>query len=348
MLTPLQISTRRFAPNGKGGYRASDVDAFMQKLYKSYAKLYNDNNVLSEKIQSVSPALEEYNKNKAAIANALISAQTVAENMLEKAQSESAIVLEAANKNAEAFLDEKKAEAEKYYTERTQQADIRLRELEYAYAKLQKEADDFREAYIAKVNAQIEALITDANEKAAGIVAAAYNDAKLAKSKADEAVSNAGLQLQSLKDETAKIKGELSALILVADSAVKSIGDYNIEEVNASSDDAVIADAIDPAEIEKFDLDVKEEAIIEPVTFEDDAEDVVVPVYEDKEIEITPVFEEANSAATDEIVDLFSHSSDSGKDKNEIPDVSSYLSKIFDSVSDDDESFGFDNLISES
>lgn len=348
MLTPLQISTQRFAPNGKGGYRASDVDAFMQKLYKSYAKLYNDNNVLNEKIQSVSPALEEYNKNKAAIANALISAQTVAENMLEKAQSESAIVLEAANKNAEAFLDEKKAEAEKYYTERTQQADIRLRELEYAYSKLQKEADDFREAYISKVNAQIEALITDANEKAAGIVAAAYNDAKLAKSKADEAVSNANIQLQSLKDETAKIKGELSALILVADSAVKSIGDYNIEEVNASSDDAIIADAIDLAEIEKFDLDVKEEAIIEPVTFEDDAEDVVVPVYEDKEIEITPVFEEANSAATDEIVDLFSHSSDSGKDKNEIPDVSSYLSKIFDSVSDDDESFGFDNLISES
>ena len=68
MLTPLQISTQRFAPNGKGGYRASDVDAFIQKVYKSYTKLYNDNGALSEKLEAAAPVIDEYNKTKAAIA----------------------------------------------------------------------------------------------------------------------------------------------------------------------------------------------------------------------------------------------------------------------------------------
>lgn len=343
MLTPLQISTQRFAPNGKGGYRAADVDAFMQKVYKSYSKLYNDFNAVNERLQTISPTLDEYNKNKAAIANALISAQTVAESMTEKAQTEAAIIIDAANKSADSIVESRKEEAERYYLDKTQQADIRLRELEYAYDKLQKEADDFREAYISRVNAQIETLIADANEKAAEIVAAAYNDAKLAKDKAEEALTSANAQLQAVMAETAKIKGELSALIIVADSAVKSISDYDIEAVPSNDTEAVLAKSIDIASLDKFNLDVKIEPIPEEVsalTAEEDEIEEVEVVEEDRE--------EISSAATDEIVDLFSHSSDSSKDKNEIPDVSSYLSKIFDSVSDDDESFGFDNLISES
>lgn len=350
MLTPLQISTQRFAPNGKGGYRASDVDAFMQKVYKSYTKLYNDNNVLNDRLQAVSPTIDEYNRNKAAIANALISAQSAAEAMLEQAKNEAAIVLEAANKNGEVIVSAKKEEAEKYYAERTGEADMKLRELEFAFAKLQKEADDFREAYTAKVNAQIQALIADANEKAAEIVAAAYNDAKLAKENAQETVSAAAIQLQALKEETAKVKGELSALILVADSAVKSIGDYNIDAVTVDNDVNTSADRISAEDIPAFELNVKYEPVpaetVPSITVEEVEE--IVPVFEEEEIEIISE-DEASSAATDEIVDLFSHSSDSGKEKNEIPDVSSYLSKIFDSVSEeDDDSFGFDNLISES
>lgn len=352
MMTPLQISTQRFVPNGKGGYRASDVDAFVQKVYKNYSKLYNDNIALNEKLEAVSPTIDEYNKNKAAIANALISAQTVAESKLDQASNEAQIIIDAANKNADAIVAAKKEEAEKYYIEKTKDADIKLRELEYGYARLQKEADEYREAYLAKVNAQVDALIAAANEKAASIVAQAYNDAKIAREKADEVVLTANKQLDELKAETAKVKSELTALILVADSAVKSISDYELIQDKSTAEEILAAPAINKDEISAFDMTIKYEpvAYVEPAVEEVPVviEAVEEPVVAEEEEIIVDILDENQPA--DEMVDFFSHSGETTRKQTaEMPDVSSYLSKIFDSASDDEEdSFGFEDLISES
>ncbi len=351
MMTPLQISTQRFVPNGKGGYRASDVDAFIQKVYKNYTKLYNDNIALNEKLESFSPTIEEYNKNKAAIANALISAQTVAESKLTQAQSEAQIIIDAANKNADAIVSEKKAEAEKYFIEKTKEADIKLRELEYGFARLQKEADDYREAYLAKVNAQIDSLIAAANEKAANIVSQAYNDAKVAREKADEVIATANKQLEALKAETAKVKSELSALILVADSAVKSISDYELvsEKAEDISEDKELPE-ISKTDFVPFEMNIKYEPIPYAESEKEEAvahEEEILPVIEEDEEIVINVVDE-NQPASDDMIDFFSHSSEAKKQKAEMPDVSSYLSKIFDSTTTEEDDFGFDDLISES
>lgn len=353
MMTPLQISTQRFVPNGKGGYRSSDVDAFVQKVYKNYSKLYNDNIELNEKLETVAPMVDEYNKTKAAIANALISAQTIAESKLADAEKEANILVEAANKNADAIVLAKKEEAEKYYIEKTKDADIRLRELEYAFSRLQKEADDYKADYLAKVNAQVDALIASANEKAASIVAQAYNDAKIAREKADEVVAVANKQLESIKAETAKVKSELSALILVADSAVKSISDYELVTDTADGNGEIVTDVLDKADIEPFDIEFR----YEPVAYEAPVFDEIVEeiIPDEAELEIKAADEEIvvnvldeDNESNDEIVDLYSHSSESKKSAAQMPDVTSYLSKIFDSDSEDDEDFGFEDLISES
>ncbi len=358
MMTPLQISNQRFVPNGKGGYRSSDVDAFVQKVYKNYAKLYNDNIALNDKLEAVSPMVDEYNKTKAAIANALISAQTVAETKLTQAQDEARIIIEAANKNAEEIIIAKKDEAEKYYIEKTKDADIKLRELEYAFSRLQKEADDYREKYLSKVNAQIDSLIAAANEKAASIVAHAYSDAKTARDKADEVVSVANKQLDELKAETAKVKSELSALILVADSAVKSISDYELVQEKVEYHDTDESMSLNKADIEPFELEFKYEPVSyeaavandETKAFSVDEEVVAIEPEEETDKEIIVNVLDENATKADEMVDLFSHSSETKKQVAQMPDVTSYLSKIFDSVSEDedDDNFGFEDLISES
>ncbi|MBR3816346.1 MAG: DivIVA domain-containing protein [Clostridia bacterium] len=354
MMTPLQISTQRFAPNGKGGYRASDVDAFIQKVYKSYTKLYNDNSILSEKLETVAPVIEEYNKNKAAIADALISAQTVSGTKLTEAQREAQIIVDAANKNADIIIASKKEEAEKYYVEKTKEAEIRLRELELGFAKLQKEADDYRAAYISKVTAEVESFIAQANEKAAAIVSDAYNDARIAREKADEVVATANAQLEALKAETAKVKSELSALILVADSAVKSISDYElVHNTDEADNNDISVNKISIDDIEPFEINVK----YEPAAFAEPEVEAVMPVYEevDTHVDISNTNEiviedvDLNHNASDEMTDFFSNSTEAKRQQAEMPDVSSYLSKIFDSDSSDEEdSFGFEDLISES
>lgn len=353
MMTPLQISTQRFTSNGKGGYRASDVDAFMQKVYKSYTKLYNDNNMLSEKLEAAAPVIEEYNKTKAAIANALISAQTVSDTKLSDAEREAQIIIDAANKNADLILSSKREEADKYYLEKTKEADVKLRELEYSFSKLQKDADDYREAYISKVMAEVDALISSANEKAAAIVADAYNDAKVAREKADEVIATANGQLDALKAETAKVKSELSALILVADSAVKSISDYELVHTPDAAQDEAELKEINVSDIEPFEMNIK----YEPAAFAEPEVEAVMPVYEEENVieDISSTSEigyediEIKPLASDEMVDFFSNSTETKKHQAEMPDVSSYLSKIFDSTpSDDEDDFGFEDLISES
>lgn len=354
MMTPLQISTQRFASNGKGGYKASDVDAFIQKVYKSYTKLYNDNSVLSEKLEAAAPVIDEYNKTKAAIANALISAQTVSDTKLTEAQREAQIIIDAANKNADIIISSKSEEAEKYYLEKTKEADIKLRELEYSFSKLQKEADDYREAYILKVKSEVEALIANANEKAAVIVADAYNDARVAREKAEEVIATANSQLDALKAETAKVKSELSALILVADSAVKSISDYElVHNADEASQEEITVNEISLNDIEPFEMNIK----YEPAVYAEPEVEAVMPVYEEdivvedisssSDIDFDNIVDK--QIASDEMVDFFSNSTETKKQQAEMPDVSSYLSKIFDSnPSDEEDSFGFEDLISES
>ena len=48
MMVPNQIINQRFSLAGKGGYKASEVDAFIQRVFQNYNKLYNDNNILKE------------------------------------------------------------------------------------------------------------------------------------------------------------------------------------------------------------------------------------------------------------------------------------------------------------
>lgn len=336
MLTPLQISTQRFTPSGKGGYKAAEVDAFIQKVYKNYTKLYNDNNTLGERLASLSPVIDEYNQNKAAIANALISAQTVANTKLDEAKAAADAIIGEANQKGDEIIREKSAEAEKYYADKTHEADEKLTELQKNYSKMKSESDSYKENYLKEVNLKVNELIEDANEKAASIVAKAYSDAKQAREKADEVIASANAELNALKAETAKIKKELASFIKLAESAAKAVGDYEVIEKAEFTQEEVKAEKISAEDIPAFAFEIETEA--EAVITEE-------PVTEEKESDETPEesAEDLFDAEEESLdLDLFSHSTP------EMPDVNSYLSKIFDGTSQDDSAFGFNDLISES
>lgn len=332
MLTPLQISTQRFTPSGKGGYKAAEVDAFIQKVYKNYTKLYNDNNTLGERLSSLSPVIDEYNQNKSAIANALISAQTVANTKLDEAKAAADAIIGEANQKGDEIIREKSAEAEKYYADKTREADAKLAELQASYSKMKTESDSYKENYLKEVNLKVNEIIEDANEKAASIVSKAYSDAKQAREKADEVISSANAELDAIKAETAKIKKELASLIKLAESAVKSVGDYEIIENSVSSQEEVKAEKISADDIPAFDFEIEAETAAAEESVTEEAEsDVTGEQAED-------LSDEGESLD----LDLFSHSTP------EMPDVNSYLSKIFDGASQEDSAFGFNDLISES
>ena len=330
MMLPNQITLQHFTQTGKGGYRSIEVDAFLQRVYQSYNKLYNDNKELSDKIDELLPQIEEYNRSKSTIADALIWAKSTAEKNIEEAKSIAENLVADATVKSEKLLEEKKAEADNYYAEKTLSANKNLEKAKAELESIKQQSEVFSERYIAEINVKTQTIIEDANSKAASIVADAYADAKQAREKADRIIANANAELELLKIEASKIKEEILSLISYAKTASEKIDTSAFESIKneeVAESGAVTAKSINPDEIEKFSFDG-----IQYVEIEEEA-----PVEQVQEVEATPT--------QPEYVRFF------GAD---IPDVNDILSGIFAAAkesspknNEDDNSFRFEKVVSD-
>ena len=325
MMTPSQINAQRFNTVNKGGYRTVEVDAFLQKLYQYYSRLYSDNNELHERLEGMSALVSEYEKSKSAIAQALIWAQEKADESAEESKKLSASIVAEASQQAENMLIVKKAEAEAYYTERTQAAEERLKAAESEFEKIKAEAESFSQQYVESVNKQAKQIIADATEKASSIVAGAYADAKAAREKADEIIAQTNNQLNEFKAEIAKLKKEMNNLISSAGDAV--------EKISVDEDFSMEA----PKEKELPELDIKVPEFSE-FTYENEALNNLGEITQEA-VEVEEKEETVAEKSPEELspIDLISEQDDSvdiksKPEKAEIPDVNSYISKIFDTV----------------
>ena len=330
MMLPNQITLQSFSQNGKGGYKAVEVDAFLQRVYQSYNKLYSDNKELTEKLDATTPMIEEYNKRKNSIADALIWAKSTAEKNIEEAQAIADKLIAEANEKADKIYADKVAEADEYYTTKTSDADKKAERAKAELDSIKKQADAFADEYTDSVNEKAKAIIEDANSKAAAIIADAYADAKKSKENTDAVITSANKELNLLKAEAAKIKNELLSLISLAQKAAEEVDNRifePVEEADAESE-VIEADTID------FDD-------IEPFTLEDIQPDV--PEEETKEVPLTIGGNEVN-ASQPEFVRFFG---------TQLPDVDDLISNIFSAVNEqnakkanneDDNSFRFTNI----
>ncbi len=321
MMTPNQINTQRFNTVSKGGYRTVEVDAFLQKIFQNYSRLYNDNNSLHEKNEDMAALVAEYEKSKSAIAQALIWAQAKADESMEESKKVAASIVAEASQQAENMLVVKKAEAEAYYKERTQEAEIRLKQAQEGYEKIKADAESFSEQYMLDVNNKAKAVIADATEKASSIVAAAFADVKAAREKADDIISKTNAELEQYKKEVAKLKKEMEEFILSAQNTAEKIS------VNADIEPIAESGIVAP------ELKI-EEPVISEFVYEGNVE---VTKVASSDIVSTPT-----EPAEDKLPALDLISEQDGTKKytpeapnsasDEIPDVNSYISKIFDNV----------------
>lgn len=340
MMLPNQINTQRFSAVGKGGYRASEVDAFIQKVFQNYNKLYNDNNILKERLSSITPLIDEYNENKKAIANALIWAQTTSDKTVSDAKNEAKRIVDAANTEGENILADKKAEAEAVYADELKENAESLEKAKAELNKIKTETETLSKEYIERVNKRAEEIIDDANSKASKIVADAYNDAKTAREKADAVISQAEKQLQKLKKEAAKLRTEIEKIMSVTSVAVSSIELGDIEK-ELPTEEKVEADSINKDEFEEFTLDFSDAVTAE----ENNAAEAMPESSFDIETVIDEVTAEPQIMAEADLI--------SGPSNTEMPDVNAYISKIFESAGSEDSDFssfadGLDDILAQS
>ncbi|MBE6752832.1 MAG: DivIVA domain-containing protein [Ruminococcaceae bacterium] len=110
MLTLNEIRNVNFRKANFGGYRAEDVEAFIDEVQLSYDTLLRENAELVKKLEVLAARLEEYQSEEDSIRNALMNAQKVGDASLRDAKHKAEIILKDATIKAEKIVASAQAE----------------------------------------------------------------------------------------------------------------------------------------------------------------------------------------------------------------------------------------------
>jgi len=110
MLTLNEIRNVNFRKANFGGYRAEDVEAFIDEVQLSYDTLLRENAELVKKLEVLAAKLEEYQGEEDSIRNALMNAQKVGDASLRDAKHKAEIILKDATIKAEKIVSNAQTE----------------------------------------------------------------------------------------------------------------------------------------------------------------------------------------------------------------------------------------------
>jgi cell division initiation protein len=87
MLTPQEISNREFTKAVFGGYDMSSVDEFIEAVAADFSALYKENAILKSKLKVLVDKVEEYRSTEDAMRMALLTAQTMGDEIIAEANT---------------------------------------------------------------------------------------------------------------------------------------------------------------------------------------------------------------------------------------------------------------------
>ncbi len=110
MMTVEDIRTVEFS---KGrGYRADEVDDFIDECVAAMEALEGENQVANQKMRALADKLAEYRNDEDSIRGALLNAQRTGDAILREAEAKAKAMLEEAQKSAQVLREELLAQAE--------------------------------------------------------------------------------------------------------------------------------------------------------------------------------------------------------------------------------------------
>ncbi len=104
-LTPMDIQNKEFS-RGLRGYKAEEVDEFMEQLSKDFEQAIKDKMALEEQKKQLDDKLSQYRKLEDTLHNAIIVAQETAEDVKRNANREAELIRREAEKDAQRVVEE--------------------------------------------------------------------------------------------------------------------------------------------------------------------------------------------------------------------------------------------------
>ena len=138
MLTPQEVSGRAFSKAAFGGYNMAMVDEFLDEVTDDYTALYKENAALKAKLKVLVDKVEEYRATEDSMRAALLTAQRMANTMVEEAEEKKKSMLAGAEARAKigALQGEIELEQRKLNAAKAATADFLQKTRELAQAQL--------------------------------------------------------------------------------------------------------------------------------------------------------------------------------------------------------------------
>lgn len=171
-----EIRSYQFQKSGMSGYKAVDVDDFLDNVARDYDEMAKITGEFSEKMQVLADKINEYRENEDAVKEAILRAQ----------------------KTGDEILKECRESADKYYAEKTQAADARA-----------EEAAQIAEKLTAEAQVKAQDLIDKSTMEAQRILAQAQTKARNLAQETEEKINNESAAYARLKAAVDDFKDEL-------------------------------------------------------------------------------------------------------------------------------------------
>lgn len=150
MIQPIDIKTQSFK-KGLFGYKAADVDAFIDAVYKAYDELFRENKNLSDSLDKLNTSLQENRLKMFEMENELQKAENVSSYGDDEAAKKKADeIIKNAEKAAAEIIAKAKAESGKIEAEEPKKESVKFsvsdsKSPEERKAEAEKKADEVKE-----------------------------------------------------------------------------------------------------------------------------------------------------------------------------------------------------------
>ena len=114
MITPVEVLGKELKRGF--GYKAIEVDEFLEDLAKDYEKIYKENNELREKVSALSENLSHYRTIEESLKRALVLAEETSKETIENANQKAQSLEAEASRNAKELISQAEADAQKILT----------------------------------------------------------------------------------------------------------------------------------------------------------------------------------------------------------------------------------------
>ena len=125
------------------GYRAEDVDAFIDEVIATFEQQKKERNNLVNKIDRLAARLEEYKEDEETVRNALITSQKISDACMKEAREKAAVIISEAEEKAAFIVND---------------AETKTAVQKETYLKLQSDAVDLRNELIELYSRHIQTI----------------------------------------------------------------------------------------------------------------------------------------------------------------------------------------------